>query len=64
MSNLAKSILAHIKYPYTAAIIAMVWIGMALWLATAGGANFDVLIVATAGVSLVIAMIGFSSPKK
>ena len=63
MSNLSKSILAHIKYPYTAGVIAVMWIGMAMILGMSGGANFEVLVCATAGVSLVIAAVGFSSPK-
>ena len=64
MSNLSKSILAHIKYPYTAGIIAVMWIGTALILALTGGVDFEILVVATAVVSLIIAAIGFSSPKK
>ncbi|MFV0484749.1 MAG: hypothetical protein ACK5MU_00750 [Candidatus Saccharimonadales bacterium] len=64
MSNFSKSLLAHIKYPYTAAIIAVMWIGMAIILGLSGGANFEILLVSTAAVSLVIALIGFSSPKK
>ena len=63
MSNLSKSILAHIKYPYTAGVIAMIWIGMAIILGINGGANFEILVCATAGVSLAIAIVGFSSPK-
>lgn len=64
MSSFGKSLLAHIKYPYTAGIIAVMWVGMAIILGLSGGANFEVLLVATAVVSLIIAVIGFSSPKK
>lgn len=64
MGNFAKSILAHIKYPYTAGIIAMVWIGMAIILNLNNGANFELLVLLTAITSLVIAVIGFASPKK
>jgi hypothetical protein len=64
MSNFAKSLIAHIKYPYTAGIIAVMWIGMAVILVLNGGKDFEILLVSTAAVSLVIAAIGFSSPKK
>lgn len=64
MSNFSKSLIAHIKYPYTAGIIAIMWLGIAIILGLTGGANFEILVIATACISLVVAMIGFSSPKK
>ena len=64
MSSFTKSLLAHIKYPYTAGIIAVMWIGMAVILAMNGGADFEILILSTAATSLVIAALGFASPKK
>jgi len=64
MNNLQKSLLAHIKYPYTAGIIAIMWIGMAIILGLTNGGNFEILVVATASVSLIVAIIGFASPKK
>jgi hypothetical protein len=64
MNTFAKSLLAHIKYPYTAGIIAMMWIGIAIILMLNSGAYFEILIVLTAAISLVVAAIGFSSPKK
>ena len=64
MNNFMKSLLLHIKYPYTALIIAVMWIGMAtiIWIQSA--TEVELLITATAVCSLVVAIIGFASPKK
>ena len=64
MNDFARNLLVHIKYPYTAGIIAMAWIGVAIILTLNNGAYLEVLVVLTAIVSLMIAAIGFSSPKK
>ncbi|MDR1032939.1 MAG: hypothetical protein LBL84_02925 [Candidatus Nomurabacteria bacterium] len=58
-----KNLILHIKYPYTAAIIAIMWIGMAILIGLQQSAEIELLIVATAVCSLTIAIIGFTSPK-
>ncbi len=62
-NKFVKNIMLHIKYPYTALIISIMWIGMAIMIASQKGANFEVLIAATAFCTLIIAAIGFRSPK-
>ncbi len=58
-----KNIILHIKYPYTALIIAVMWIGMAIILTYEPAKNFEILFLATSVSTLIIALIGFRSPK-
>lgn len=61
--NFAKNLLLHIKYPYTALIITIIWIGMAIIIGIQPDPQAELLFVATAATSLIIAFVGFSSPK-
>ena len=63
MNNFMKSLLLHVKYPYTALIIAVMWIGVAIIINMQAAAELEVLIGATVFASLVVAIIGFASPK-
>jgi predicted membrane protein len=58
-----KNIVLHIKYPYTALIIAVMWIGIAIIITTEQKNNFEALIIATSICTLIIAGVGFRSPK-
>jgi hypothetical protein len=58
-----KSILFHIKYPYTALIITIMWIGMAMIISSQKGENLEILIFATAICTLIVAKLGFKVPK-
>ncbi|MDR2064023.1 MAG: hypothetical protein LBQ02_04560 [Candidatus Nomurabacteria bacterium] len=62
-SNFIKNLIMHIKYPYTAAIIAVMWVGVAIIVSVQNTNNMEVLISITALGSLIIANIGFKSPK-
>ena len=63
MNNFLKSFVLHIKYPYTALIIAVMWVGMAILLGLSGGENFELLICLTSVATLIIAGIGFKGIK-
>jgi hypothetical protein len=58
-----KSIVLHIKYPYTALIISVMWIGMAIIISAQQRSDFEVLTVATAICTLIIAITGFRPPR-
>lgn len=62
-NKFVKSIVLHIKYPYTALIIAVMWIGMAMIVINQKQSDFETLIVATSICTLIIAFIGFKTPK-
>lgn len=62
-NNFVKNLLLHIKYPYTAFIIAVIWIGIAIIIGIQSDPSAEFLIIAAAVTSLIIALIGFSSPK-
>lgn len=57
-----KNMIIHIKYPYTALIITIMWIGMAI-IISKQQKNLETLIIATSLATLVIATVGFKSPK-
>ena len=57
------NVMVHIKYPYTALIIAVMWIGIAIIIVAQEQSNFEILIIATALSTLLIAMSGFKGPK-
>ena len=61
--KLVKNILIHIKYPYTAIIIAIMWISIALIIVKQGLENLGLLIYLTSLCTLIIAIIGFRNPK-
>ena len=58
-----KNIILHIKYPYTALVISIMWISMTMIISSQGTQNLEVLILATAVCTLIIAVIGFKTPK-
>ena len=62
-NNFIKSFLLHIKYPYTAAIISVMWIGIAIIIGLQQNPEVEILVAAVAIASLIIAVIGFSSRK-
>ena len=62
-NNFAKSLILHIKYPYTALVITIIWIGTAIIIGLQPAPQAEFLIITTAITSLIIATVGFSSPK-
>lgn len=57
-----KNIMIHIKYPYTAFVIAIMWVGMAIIISRQPD-NLETLVIATSICTLIVAFIGFKSPK-
>lgn len=61
-NKIIKNMIIHVKYPYTALIIATMWIGMAI-IIPCQPENLEVLVIATSIATLLVASIGFKSPK-
>jgi hypothetical protein len=59
-----KEILLQIRYPYTAGIIAEMWIGLALLASIRVDLELEILICVAAVFTIIVAAIGFSSPKR
>ena len=60
-----KEILLQVRYPYTAGVIAMIWIGLAVLASIRpAGLMLEVLIGVGCVFTIIIAAIGFSSPKR
>lgn len=57
-----KNVMVHVRYPYTALVIAIMWIGIAMIIASQKE-NMEILISATSICTLVVAVIGFKFPK-
>ena len=62
-NNMGKNFLIYIRYPYTAGIIAIMWISMAIILSKQNGENLELFIVLTALSTIFIAYKGFKSVK-
>jgi hypothetical protein len=60
-----EELLLHIRYPYTAGVIATLWLGTA-GLAVLGGAGTNVanMVLINIFTTTVIAVIGFSSSRR
>lgn len=63
-NRLMKNLLLHIKYPYTALVITVIWTGTAAIIGLQQQENFEVLIIAAAASSIIIAMVGFRPPSR
>lgn len=61
-NKIIKNVMIHVKYPYTAFVIAIIWIGMAIIIPYQKD-NLEILIATTSIATLIIAMIGFRSVK-
>ncbi len=59
--NMAKTFLLHIRYPYTAIIITVMWIGMAIIMTEQEGEHLEFYIVTIMLATLFIAFRGFKS---
>lgn len=56
-----KSFLLYIRYPYTALIIATIWISMAIIITKQNGKNLELLLALTAICTIFIAYKGFKT---
>lgn len=54
----------QVRYPYTAAVIAVVWVGTALFAIIVPSAPVEILVSTVAAVTLLIASVGFSSKSR
>lgn len=61
-NKIIKNVIIHVKYPYAALIIATMWIGMAI-IIPCQPENLEALVIATSIATLLVASIGFKSPK-
>jgi len=61
-NKIIKNVMIHVKYPYAAFVIAIMWIGMAIIIPYQKD-NLEILIATTSIATLIIAMIGFRSVK-
>ena len=58
-----KNLILHIKYPYTALIISVMWIGIAIIISLQQREDFELLVAITAICTLTIAVTGLRAPK-
>lgn len=63
MSDL-KSLVVQVRYPYTAAVIATIWFGTAALLAIDQSLPIERLVILNSVASIIIAVMGFSSPRR
>lgn len=59
-----KEVVLFIKYPYTAGIIATVWLGSAALLAIGPDMPFMAVILINIAISVILASIGFSGKRE
>ncbi len=58
-----KDFLLFIKYPYTAGIIAVIWIGSVIMVALADDLDLIQVVIIDLIITLLVAFIGFSDKK-
>ena len=54
----------QVRYPYTAAVIAIVWLGTACLLGISPELPIQQFVVINSFATIIIAMIGFTSPRR
>lgn len=59
-----KNVILHARYPYTAGIIAIIWVGTAILLAFDSSAKVLNMLTFNVVATTLIAVIGFSNPRK
>ncbi len=62
--NKLNNIIFHIRYPYAALIIAIIWLSMAIIIIKEENPNLEVLIGTTSICTIIIALKGFKAPKQ
>ncbi|MCA9325545.1 hypothetical protein KDA23_05805 [Candidatus Saccharibacteria bacterium] len=63
MSNLKQWVL-QMRYPYTAGVIALIWIGSALLAIIRPEIPAHILLLLVATATLIIAIVGFTAPNR
>lgn len=59
-----KDVILFIKYPYTAGVIATIWLGSAALLAMSDGLSMIKIVMINMFASVFIAMFGFTGKKE
>ena len=59
-----SQILLFIKYPYTAGVIATVWLGSAILMAMNTGLNGVNIVIINMATSIILALIGFGGKEE
>ncbi len=59
-----KEFILFIKYPYTAGIIAIIWLGSAVLIAINHGLPIITIVIIDMVVSIIIAAVGFNGKKE
>lgn len=52
------------RYPYTAAVIAIIWLGVAIVAIVRGDVVLEIVLGLLALATLIVAAVGFSAPKR
>ncbi len=63
MSEL-KTLVMQVRYPYTAGVIATIWLGSAALLAINQDMSIQRIVVLNSLASIIIAILGFTTPKR
>jgi hypothetical protein len=63
MSELTNLVF-HVRYPYTAAVIAIVWLGTSTLLAISPKLPVEQLVIVNSLATIIIAAIGFTTPRR
>ena len=58
-----NNIIFHIRFPYAALIIAIMWLSMAIIIINEKNPNLEILIGSTSFCTIIIALTGFKPPK-
>lgn len=59
-----KNVILHARYPYTAGIIAIIWVGTAVLIAFDSSAQVINMLTMNVIATTLVAAIGFSNPRK
>lgn len=59
-----KEFILFIKYPYTAGIIAIIWLGSAILMAINHSLPIIIMVIIDMAVSVIVAAVGFSGKKE
>ncbi len=63
MSDLKEWVI-QLRYPYTAGVIAVIWLGTAVLAVIRPEGSIETLIVLAAAATIIIALVGFSSSRR
>lgn len=59
-----RNILLHVRYPYTAGVIVVIWLGTAILSLFDRQTSLTTMLIANGIATTIIALIGFSNPRK